>query len=101
LVVRERQNHVRADLELSIDLDANSALRPPTLGTFIRPGSTSVASPTIENNLHVSVVPKPLDQILVETGVAAGNQEHVSGHGPFNRRSTVIISHSAHCRARI
>lgn len=70
----KRQDDVGAGAELVVDVVLLPSLRHPR-----RPGRWRCGLATIENDPDVRVVLEAIDEIVVERGVAAGDDEEVTG----------------------
>jgi len=75
---------VRAELKLEIELAPRPPVTSPAIALRVSGAvhpTSALSVPAIEDDFDVSIVPKPFDQILVESRIVARDQEQVSSHG--------------------
>ena len=83
---------MRPDLELEVELATSAAVAVPAITARV-PGSVhptpALSVPAVEDDFDVSIVPEPIDQILVEASIVARDEEQVSSHGALGQPSDV------------
>src|SRR5437867_6511546 len=90
--VRDRQDHVRPDLELQVELAPSPAVAAPAIAAYVRGRVRSAPAldvTAIEDDFDVSIVPKPIDQILIETSIVARDEEQMPSHVALEQPSNV------------
>jgi hypothetical protein len=70
-------------LELEIDLSSGSPIRAPALRLRLAVGPPApLAATTVEDHLDIPVLSEPLQEIFVEAGFVARDEEQVASHEP-------------------
>ncbi len=74
---------MRADLKLEIDLSSDPSIRAPALWPRLSVGPPApLAATPVEDHLDIPVLSESLQEIFVEAGFVAGDEEQVASHGP-------------------
>jgi hypothetical protein len=92
LVVGKRQDHVRPNPELEVDLATATAIGPAAIGAIVGRWPAPLSLAAVQDDLDVGVVSESFEQVLVEAHIAARDEEQMSGHASLDHRSGLSVS---------